>query len=152
MQIFFRISKTDFLPIGLTRPQSITKSKQISGQTILNNPQDLEFNPNFAKDSDILVVRNSVTRPVTPALLTTDTLWTFYSTLVTYQIPPYNLYYIFQYTYLIWNSHFVWIQYIVQNCPTVGLFLATSARRQRPSPTKANFKQVLRCVLCRQKA
>ena len=74
MPIFFRISKTYFLPIGLTRPQSITKSKQISGQTILNNPQDLEFNPNFAKDRDIPVVKNSVTRPVTPAVLTTDTL------------------------------------------------------------------------------
>ena len=71
MPIFFRISKTYFLPIGLTRPQSITKSKQIS---ILNNPQDLEFNPNFAKDRDIPVVKNSVTRPVTPAVLTTDTL------------------------------------------------------------------------------
>ena len=34
---------------GLTKPQSIRKSKQISGQTILSSPQDLEFNPNFAK-------------------------------------------------------------------------------------------------------
>ena len=37
----------------LTRPQSIRKSKQISGQTILSSPQDLEFNPNFAKNHDI---------------------------------------------------------------------------------------------------
>ena len=59
---------------GLTRPQSIRKSKQISGQTILSSPQDLEFNPNFAKNRDIPVVKNSVTRPVTPAVLTTDTL------------------------------------------------------------------------------
>ena len=58
----------------LTRPQYIRKSKQISGQTILSSPQDLEFNPNFAKNRDIPVVRNSVTRPVTPAVLTTDTL------------------------------------------------------------------------------
>ena len=58
----------------LTRPQSIRKSKQISGQTILSSPQDLEFNPNFAKNRDIPVVKNSVTRPVTPAVLTTDTL------------------------------------------------------------------------------
>ena len=33
----------------LTRPQSIRKSKQISGQTILSSPQDVEFNPNSAK-------------------------------------------------------------------------------------------------------
>ena len=33
----------------LTRPQSIRKSKQISGQTILSSPQDVEFYPNFAK-------------------------------------------------------------------------------------------------------
>ena len=37
---------------GLTRPQSIRKSKQIYGQTILSRPQDLEFNPNFAKNRD----------------------------------------------------------------------------------------------------
>ena len=56
---------------GLTRPQSIRKSKQISGQTILSSPQDVEFNPiNFAKKRDIAVVKNSVTRPVTPVLLT----------------------------------------------------------------------------------
>ena len=36
---------------GLTRPQSIRKSKQISGQTILSSPQDIEFNPNFAKNT-----------------------------------------------------------------------------------------------------
>ena len=42
---------------GLTRPQSIRKSKQISGQTILSSLQDLEFNPNFAKNRDIQVVK-----------------------------------------------------------------------------------------------
>ena len=57
----------------LTRPQSIRKSKQISGQTILSGPQDVEFNPNFAKNRDIAVVKSSVTRPVTP-VLPTDTL------------------------------------------------------------------------------
>ena len=31
---------------GLTRPQSIRKPIQISGQTILSSPQDLVFNPN----------------------------------------------------------------------------------------------------------
>ena len=31
---------------GLTRPQSIRKSKQIPGQTI-SSPQDVEFNPIF---------------------------------------------------------------------------------------------------------
>ena len=53
---------------GLTRPQSIRKLKQISGQVILSSPQDLEFNPNFAKNRDIQVVKNSVTLPVTPVL------------------------------------------------------------------------------------
>ena len=53
---------------GLTRPQSIKKSKQISGKTILSSPQDLEFNPDFAKNRNILLVKNSVTRPVTPAV------------------------------------------------------------------------------------
>ena len=72
---------------GLTRPQSIRKSKQISGQTILSSPQDAQFNPNFAKNRDIPVVKNSVRRPVTPAVLTTGTLSTFYSTLITCQTP-----------------------------------------------------------------
>ena len=35
---------------GLTRPQSIRKSKQTSVQTILSSPQDLEFNPNFEEN------------------------------------------------------------------------------------------------------
>ena len=55
-----------------------------------------EFNPHFAKNRDIPVVKNRVTRPVTPAVLTTDSFSTFYSTLITCQIPAYNLYYIFQ--------------------------------------------------------
>ena len=59
---------------GLTRPQYIRKLKQISGQTILSSPQDLECNPNFAKNRDIPAVKNSLTRPVTPAVLTKDTL------------------------------------------------------------------------------
>ena len=43
---------------GITRAQSIRKSKQISGQMILSSPQDLEFNPNFAKNRNILVAKN----------------------------------------------------------------------------------------------
>ena len=54
---------------GLIKPQSTRKSKQ----TILSGLQYLEFNPNFAKHRDISVVKNSVTRPVTTAVLTTDT-------------------------------------------------------------------------------
>ena len=53
---------------GITRPQSIRKSKQISGQTILSSPQGIEFNPNFEKNCDIRMVKNSVTRPVMPVL------------------------------------------------------------------------------------
>ena len=52
MQIFTMRYNLEFRKLtfyGLTRPQSIRKSKQISGQTILSSPQDLEFNPNFAK-------------------------------------------------------------------------------------------------------
>ena len=104
------MSQIDFL-----RPQYIRKSKQISGKTILSSPHDGEFNPNFAKNRDIPVVKNIVTRPVT--------LSTFYSMLITCQIQAYNLYYIFQYTYLIQKSHFFgYIVYIVQNCPKVGFF------------------------------
>ena len=62
---------------GLTRPQSIRKSKQISGQTILSSPQDLEFNPNFAKNRDIPVVKIALHGPSRQqwllAVLTTDT-------------------------------------------------------------------------------
>ena len=104
MQIFTMRYNLEFRKLtfyGLTRPQSTRKSKQISGQTILSSPKDLEFNHNFAKKRDIPVVKNSVTRPVIPALLTTGTLSTFYSTLITCQIPAYNLHYLFQYTYLI---------------------------------------------------
>ena len=124
---------------GLTRPQSIRKSKQISGQTILSSPKDLEFNPNFAKKRDIPVVKNSVTRPVIPALLTTGTLSTFYSTLITCQIPAYNLHYLFQYTYLNQKSYFDWIQYIVQNCPKVGF----NERRRQDVDDRAQRKQTL---------
>ena len=122
---------------GLTRPQYIRKSKQI-----LSSPQDAVFNPNFAKNRDIPVVKNSVTRPVTPAVLTTDSLSTFYSTLITCQIPADNLCYIFQYTYLIQRSHFVWIQYIAQNCPKVGVFERRRQDVDDRSATKTNFKQV----------
>ena len=58
----------------MTRPQSIRKLKQTSGQTILSDSQDLKFNPNFAKNRDIPLFKNSVTRPVTPTMLTTDAL------------------------------------------------------------------------------
>ena len=77
MQIFTMHYNLEFRKLtfyGLTRPQSIRKSKQISGQTILSSPQDLEFNANFAKNRAIPVIKNSVTRPVTPAVLTTNTL------------------------------------------------------------------------------
>ena len=92
MQIFTMHYNLEFRKLtlyGITRSQSIKKSKQISGQTILSSPHNLEFNPNFAKNRDIPVVKNSViyTRPVTPVVLTTDTLETFYLTLITCQIP-----------------------------------------------------------------
>ena len=61
MQFFSMRCNLEFRKLtfyGLTRPQSIRKSKQISGQTILSSPQDLEFNPNFAKNRNILVAKN----------------------------------------------------------------------------------------------
>ena len=78
MQIFtirYNLEFRKLIFCGLTRPQSIRKSRQIFGQTIFSSPQDLEFNPNLAKNRDIPVVKTSVTRPVTPAVLTTDTLY-----------------------------------------------------------------------------
>ena len=86
---------------GLTRPQSIRKSKQISGQRILNGPHDVEFNTNFAKNRDIPVVKNSVTQPVKPAVLTTDTFNADYMLNCGIQ------------SILHLSIHFVWIQYIV---------------------------------------
>ena len=77
MQIFTMRYNLEFRKLtlyGITRPQSIRKSKQISGQTILSSPQDLEFNPNFAKNRDIPGVKNSFTRPVTLVILPTATL------------------------------------------------------------------------------
>ena len=56
MQIFtmrYNLKSRKLILYGLTRPQSIRKSKQIYEQTILSSPQDLEFNPNFAKNRDI---------------------------------------------------------------------------------------------------
>ena len=44
----------------ITRSQSIKKSRQISGQTILSGPQDLELNPNFAKNRHITVIKNAL--------------------------------------------------------------------------------------------
>ena len=52
----------------LTTPQSIRKSKQVSGQTILSSPQDLSSTLILQKKRDIAVVKNSVTRPVTRVL------------------------------------------------------------------------------------
>ena len=46
---------------GLTRPQSIRKIVTNLWTNDLSSPQDLEFNPNFAKNRDIPAVKNSVT-------------------------------------------------------------------------------------------
>ena len=51
MQFFLKRYNLEFRKLtlyGITRPQSIKKSQQSSGQTILSSPQDLELNPNFA--------------------------------------------------------------------------------------------------------
>ena len=66
MRCTLKVRKLTFYYV--TRPQSIRKSKHISGQSILSSPQDVEFKPNFAKKRDNAVVKNSVTLPVTPVL------------------------------------------------------------------------------------
>ena len=73
MQIFTTRYNLEFRKLtvyGITRPISIRKSKQISGQTILSSPHNLELNPNFARNRDIPVVKNSVIYPwpVMPAV------------------------------------------------------------------------------------
>ena len=96
MQIFairYNLKFRKLTLYGLTRPQSIRKSRQISEQTILSSPQGLEFNPkfaslrgrrkkgrgrgegegggrkgNFAKSRDIPVVKNSIIWSVTAVL------------------------------------------------------------------------------------
>ena len=53
MQIFtmhYNLELRKLTFYGFTRPQSIRKLKQISGQTILSSPQDLEFNLNFKRE------------------------------------------------------------------------------------------------------
>ena len=77
MQIFtmrYNLECRKLTPYGLTRPQCIRKWRQISGKTILSSPQDLEFNPNFAKNRDIPGIKNSVTRSITLVILLTDAL------------------------------------------------------------------------------
>ena len=61
----------------------LTVKRNFTQISLTRSPQDLEFNPNFAK--------------IATFQWFTDTLKTFYSTLITCQIPAYNLYYIFQY-------------------------------------------------------
>ena len=70
MQFFQKRYNLEFRKLtlyGITRPQSIRKSTKISGRRFYSasSPQDLEFNPNFSKNRDIPVVKNSVTLPVT---------------------------------------------------------------------------------------
>ena len=60
MQFFLKRYNLEFRKLtlyGITRPQSMKKSQQISRQTILSSPQDLGLNPNFAKNRDITVIK-----------------------------------------------------------------------------------------------
>ena len=61
MRYYLKFRKFTFY--CLTRPQSIRKLKHISGQTILSSPQDLKFNPDFAKNRDIPVVKIALQGP-----------------------------------------------------------------------------------------
>ena len=122
---------------GLTRPQCIRKLKQISGQTVLSSPQDAQFNPNFAKNRDIPVVKNSVRRPVTPAVITTPTISTFYSTLIL-NMPnssTKSILHISIHLSYLEESFCLDTTYSVE-LPKSRLFWATSARRRRPSSTR----------------
>ena len=53
-----------FTLYGITTPQSIRKTETNLWANDLSSLQDLEFNPNFAKNRDIPEAKNSVTRPV----------------------------------------------------------------------------------------
>ena len=125
---------------GLTRPQSIRKWKQMSGQTILSSPQDLEFNPNFAKNQCCIPVVKYTARHASGV---NDRYTLFNADHMPNSSIQSILASMFQYTNLIYTSHFVWTQYIAQNCPTGRRFWKTPARRRRPSPTKTDFKQVV---------
>ena len=67
---------------GFTRPQSISKSKQISGHTILSSPQDLEFNPKFGKNHDILKASSKLNLSINLFLLIAA-----FSSDTTYSVP-----------------------------------------------------------------
>ena len=49
-----------FTLYGITRPQSIRKTETNLWANDLSSLQDLEFNPNFAKNRDILVVKKLI--------------------------------------------------------------------------------------------
>ena len=53
-----------FTLYGIITPQSIRKTETNLWANDLSSLQDLEFNPNFAKNRDIPEAKNSVTRPV----------------------------------------------------------------------------------------
>ena len=124
---------------GLTRPQSIRKSKQISGQTILSSPQDLEFNPNVAKNRDI-------PRPVTPAVAPGSVInrYTLNILFNVDHMPNSSIQSILHrsihLSYLEWS--FCLDTIYSAELPKSRLFWATSAKRRRQSPTRTDFKPV----------
>ena len=136
---------------GLTRPQSTRKSKQISGQAILSSPQDLEFNPNFAKNRDNPVVKIALHGPSRQqwllAVLTTDTPFNILFNVD--HMPNSSIQSILHRS--IHLSHLEWsfcLDTIYSaELPKSRLFWATSAKRRRQSPTRTDFKQVHWCVL-----
>ena len=148
MQIFTMRYNLKFRKLtlyGLTRPQSIRKLKQISGQVILSSPQDLEFNPNFAKNRDIPVVKNSVTRPARHASGVNDGSILFNADHMPNSSIQSILHLSIHLSYL--EESFCLDTIYSVELPKSRLFWATSARRRRPSPTKTDFKQVQWCVL-----
>ena len=135
---------------GLTRPQSIRKQKQISRQTILSSPQDLEFNPNFTKNRDILVVKqNSVTRPVTPEVLTPRDRYTLNILFNIDHMPNSSIQSILHLSIHLFylQESFCFDTIYSAELPKVGFFERRRQDVDDRSPTKTNFKQVQWCVL-----
>ena len=125
---------------GLTRPQSIRKSKQISGQTILSSLQDAEFNPNFAKNRDIPVVKNSVTARHASGV---NDRFTFNILFNADHMPNSSIQSILHLSIHLSYLEETFCLDTIYNAESLKsrLFWATSARRRRQSPKETGFNK-----------
>ena len=89
MQIFTLRYNLEFRKLtlyGITRPQSIRKSKQISGQTILSSPHNLELNSNLREIATFQWLKIALYMHG-PSCQRYRYSLTLYATLITCQIP-----------------------------------------------------------------